>query len=55
MSRRQIRLRPVRRDQVDLRRLAAAVAAMAAEQRRQEKAKKPKSAPQPKPDHKEAA
>lgn len=52
MSRRQIRLRPVRRDQIDLRRLAAAVAAMAAEQRRQEEVT---DKPRPKPGRKEAA
>ncbi len=37
MSRRQIRLRPVRREQIDLRRLAAAITAMAAENARQQK------------------
>jgi hypothetical protein len=38
MGRRKIRLRPVRRDQIDLRRLAAVVAAMAADAERQKKA-----------------
>lgn len=45
MSRRQIRLRPVRREQIDLRRLAAAIGALAAENARQEEAAKKQDAP----------
>lgn len=36
MKRRSIRLRPVRKAEIDLRRLAAAIATMAAEEKRQQ-------------------
>lgn len=38
MTGRQIRLRPVRREQIDLRRLAAAIAALAADNARRQEA-----------------
>lgn len=43
--RRQIRLRPVRREQIDLRRLAAAIAALAAENARRQKTAETSDAP----------
>jgi hypothetical protein len=38
VTRRQIRLRPVRREQIDLQRLAAAIAALAADNARRQEA-----------------
>jgi hypothetical protein len=45
VSRRQIRLRPVRRKQIDLRRLAAAIGALAAENARRQEAAEKRDAP----------
>jgi hypothetical protein len=45
MSRRQIRVRPVRRQQIDLSRLAAAIAALAAENARRQKVAETRDAP----------
>lgn len=52
MPRRNIAVRGVRHQQVDLTRLAAALAALAAEQRRRDEAVQ---TPQPQTDRKEAA